>query len=204
PVFGIPDSLFVDVKSDGRNHRLYYRFEDGNGNFFNGIGKKYLNDSVAFDAVNAPLTGMSPLSGVTQETYPLTLERMEIQLAGVRTQGTVNAGTIYVDNLRLKYPGTATGVVSLSGGPVRFQLEQNFPNPFNPTTAITYELPLTTHVSLTVYDLLGREVATLVRGRMNAGVHRVTFDGSRLSSGVYFYRIRAGEHTETKKLLLVR
>ena len=81
---------------------------------------------------------------------------------------------------------------------------QNYPNPFNPTTAISYQLSAVSHVTLKVYDVLGREVATLVNEKQDAGTHVVTFDGSHLSSGVYFYRITAGTFIATKKLVLMK
>jgi len=85
-----------------------------------------------------------------------------------------------------------------------FALSQNYPNPFNPATMISYQLPINSLVMLKVYDILGREVRTLVDGRMNAGVHTVQFDASDLPSGVYFYRILAGEYVSMKKSLLVK
>jgi len=85
-----------------------------------------------------------------------------------------------------------------------FSLAQNYPNPFNPSTAIVYSLPRAGHVSLRVFDLLGREVAVLKDGMMEAGTHRVTFNGSNLASGVYFARLDAGEFTQTKKLMLLK
>jgi hypothetical protein len=83
-------------------------------------------------------------------------------------------------------------------------LEQNYPNPFNPTTMLSFQLPEVSDVRLVVYDILGREVVTLVNERKAPGSYSVTFDGSYLSSGVYFYRIVAGSFTETKRLLLIR
>jgi len=83
-------------------------------------------------------------------------------------------------------------------------LRQNYPNPFNPSTTIKYELPRSSEVRLSVYDMLGREVAILVNERMNAGVHEVKFDGSGLASGVYLYRMWAGEFVATKRLLLLK
>ena len=75
---------------------------------------------------------------------------------------------------------------------------------FNPGTTINCELPRSSDVRLSVYDMLGREVAVLVHERMGAGIHTVKFDASNLPSGVYFYRLQAGSYVETRKLLLLR
>ncbi|MGA2669673.1 MAG: T9SS type A sorting domain-containing protein [Ignavibacteria bacterium] len=88
--------------------------------------------------------------------------------------------------------------------PDKYALSQNYPNPFNPATMITYALPKAGNVKLTVYDVLGREVKTLVNEYKTAGTYNVTFDGSSLSSGLYFYRINAGSFTDTKKMVLVK
>lgn len=91
-----------------------------------------------------------------------------------------------------------------SAGPVRYSLTQNFPNPFNPTTTIRYALLVRGHVTLSVFNTLGQQVATLIEGEQEAGYHEVKFDGSSLASGVYFYRLRAAGFNQTKKLLLIR
>ncbi|MEW6005566.1 MAG: T9SS type A sorting domain-containing protein [Stygiobacter sp.] len=98
--------------------------------------------------------------------------------------------------------------------PTSFQLEQNFPNPFNPTTTIRFSLPHREHVTLKVYDVLGREVATLVDGELNAGKHSVAFfagvgsafsgDPKGIASGVYFYRFSAGAYVETKRMVVLK
>jgi hypothetical protein len=98
----------------------------------------------------------------------------------------------------------ATGVGVSRGLPTAFSLEQNFPNPFNPSTTIKFELPKESRVKLSVFDILGREVSALVDERRDAGIFEVRFDGSGLASGVYFYRLQAGTYVETKKLLLLR
>lgn len=85
-----------------------------------------------------------------------------------------------------------------------YALEQNYPNPFNPNTTIRYELPNAANVTLTVFNVLGQQAATLVNEHKPAGTHTVQFDGSRLSSGVYFYRLQAGPYVEMKKFLLLR
>jgi len=86
-----------------------------------------------------------------------------------------------------------------------FALGQNYPNPFNPTTQIVFDLPKAGEVTLTVYDMTGRVVSTLVNGYKSAGRYDVTFDGSGLASGAYIYRLQAGRNfVQTKKLLLVK
>ncbi|HUI29393.1 MAG TPA: family 43 glycosylhydrolase [Candidatus Acidoferrales bacterium] len=88
--------------------------------------------------------------------------------------------------------------------PKHFELEQNYPNPFNPATRISYQLPVASNVTLKIYDVLGREVATLVDERQSAGYHGVTFDAGNLASGVYFYRIGTEMSSAVKKLTLVK
>ncbi len=85
-----------------------------------------------------------------------------------------------------------------------FTLNQNYPNPFNSTTIISYTIPKAGHVSLKIFDVLGREVETLVNENQNVGRYEVNFDGSRLASGVYFYRLVAGNRFITKKMLLIK
>jgi F5/8 type C domain/Secretion system C-terminal sorting domain len=97
-----------------------------------------------------------------------------------------------------------TVVQGKTGTPSEYVLNQNYPNPFNPSTVISYRLSITSRVSLKVYDVLGREVATLVDGHQAAGNHSVTFDARKLPSGVYLYRLQAGSFSATKKLLLLK
>ena len=85
-----------------------------------------------------------------------------------------------------------------------FRLFPNFPNPFNPSTAISYQLPDVSHVTLKVYDLLGRQVRTLISGIEEPGLHQVEFDGGSFSSGIYFYRLETGSLTETKEMVLLK
>ncbi len=90
--------------------------------------------------------------------------------------------------------------------PDNFSLSQNYPNPFNPSTRINYELRNTNYVTLKVFDLLGKEVASLVNEKQNAGSYAVDFNSSEfnLPSGIYFYTLNAGEFKETKKMVLVK
>jgi len=88
--------------------------------------------------------------------------------------------------------------------PAKFALGQNYPNPFNPSTVIEFSLPKASHVKLEVYNILGQSVNTLIDENMVAGVHRIEYDGSRLPSGIYFYRLIHAEGTQTRKMVLVK
>ncbi len=85
-----------------------------------------------------------------------------------------------------------------------FSLAQNYPNPFNPATTIVFTLPRSEYTTLKIYNILGTEVATLISGKMPAGLHKKIFDGSKLASGVYYYQINAGAFREVKKMVLLR
>jgi len=102
-----------------------------------------------------------------------------------------------------------TSVGKKSEVPKRFSLKQNYPNPFNPTTTIKYSIPINvksemSNVKIIVYDILGREVTTLVSKQQSAGNYEVVFDATKLPSGTYFYKLQSGDFRETKKLLLLR
>ncbi|NCS89455.1 MAG: T9SS type A sorting domain-containing protein [Ignavibacteria bacterium] len=88
--------------------------------------------------------------------------------------------------------------------PNSFVLSQNYPNPFNPSTKISYSVPKTSFVAIKVYDVLGKEITTLVNGEKSVGDYEVEFNGRNLSSGVYFYKMQAGDFVETKKLILMK
>ena len=91
-----------------------------------------------------------------------------------------------------------------AAGPFAFALHDNYPNPFNPTTTIRYELPTASHVTLTVHDLLGREVATLVEALEEPGYKSVQWNAAGVASGVYLYRLTAGDFVQTRKLLVLK
>jgi len=107
---------------------------------------------------------------------------------------------------------TITNIISgnESNLPKRFSLDQNYPNPFNPETNIKFSIPGGNNsysqniVKLTVYDLLGREVAVLVNSKLQPGTYEYTFNGSKLASGIYFYQLKIKDIVDTKKMLLIK
>jgi len=104
----------------------------------------------------------------------------------------------------VKHESPLTSVVERPTQPARFSLRQNYPNPFNPSTWITYDLPHRTYVRLSVFDLLGRNLQTLVDGVQEAGSKTEVFDARNLSSGIYFYRLETDKFISTKKMVLIR
>jgi hypothetical protein len=118
-------------------------------------------------------------------------------------------GTIYFDDLSIEVIQKVTGVEGENGLPVSYDLSQNYPNPFNPTTTIRYSLPTNSFVTLRIYDILGREVKTLISTEQNSGTHSVQWNGdnnygTKVSSGIYLYRIEAANFVMTKKMIMLK
>lgn len=139
-------------------------------------------------------------SWAAQTLYPFTGQIQHISFADT------TAGWVVTSNgevLRYRVPGS-TGIGEGAGLPDAFAVSQNFPNPFNPATTISFTMLQRASVSLRVYDLLGREVATLVDGFREAGSHTVRFDATGLPSGTYFYRVASGTFMSVHKMLLLK
>jgi hypothetical protein len=114
-----------------------------------------------------------------------------------------NSGTININDVGWDSP-TLTAVQSVNAVPTGFILMQNYPNPFNPTTKIKFGLPENAFTTLKIYDMLGREVKTLVSAEMTTGFHEVEFNANDLSSGIYMYKLQSNNFTDVKKLILIK
>ena len=121
----------------------------------------------------------------------------------VETAGNGEA-SIYASLTVEFFPGSVSEVKPSSEVPIEHALSQNYPNPFNPSTTIEYTLPHAGFVMLKVYNVLGEEVSSLVEGEYTAGAFKANWDASRFPSGVYFYRLTAGEYVKTRSMLLIK
>ncbi len=132
------------------------------------------------------------------------IRSIAFRTSGDSTLYIANAGTATSDQGVFEYSWIPVGIHDPGNIPLEYSLQQNYPNPFNPTTIISFQLAANGFTSLKVLDVLGREVAILVNEKLNAGTHVVNFDGSKLSSGVYYYKLSTGSFTETRKMVLIK
>jgi len=143
-------------------------------------------------------------NGDSIKTLNEGLSDLHVHVVALDSSGNAYAGT----NKGIWRRPVSELVVSVNPGvtklPQECLLHQNYPNPFNPSTQITYTLEKASNVSLTVYDILGREIATLVNGKNEPGEHTVTWNAEKVPSGVYFCRLNAGSFVQTKKMILMK
>ncbi len=187
PVFTaeIPDNEVIPVHNVPVAYEFIYKAQDPDG------------DAVTFRIVSGPGEisangeySWAPTPSQAGKSYVLMVEVSDGELTAVSTK-------------TVKVSDTVTGVEE-DGIPRDFKLLQNFPNPFNPTTTIKYAVPKEAHVKLTVYNVLGQEIAVLVNGLKSAGYHTVNFDASNLNTGMYIYKLEAGDFTSIKKMILMK
>ena len=170
------------------NTNLRVAIADSNRAIWTGIGPATVPHMTALDSLPAMITSDST-GGRTLQAGGAAMY-MALGRATGTTENSLKEGTSAVERI--------------DGIPVAYEVMQNYPNPFNPSTNIRYGLPRKSQVTLSVFNTLGQEVANLVHGEYEAGYHEITFDASGLPSGVYFYRLKAGDFMQTKKSLMLR
>ena len=172
-----------------------------------GSGDNFVN-TVLNDSATTPIaSGTAPFTGSFQPSSPLapfnTLNTDGTWSLVITDTATGDTGTLTGWCLIITYQCPTGGIQTVEILNY-YSLSQNYPNPFNPSTSIKFTMPKGDNVRLVVFDILGREVMTLVNEFKSSGSYEVNFDASTLSSGVYFYRLEAGEFTDTKRMLLVK
>ena len=149
--------------------------------------------------------GPGDVSEVTSSGPYVITPGQTVTVAFVITAGdNLNLLSSSVTNARNKYGNLVTDTGDYNVTPITFNLWQNYPNPFNPSTKIKYDLPVSGFVTIKVYDILGNEVDVLVNQYLDKGKYSATFDGSHYASGIYFYRIKAGDYVSVKKMVLLK
>ncbi|MDD8018057.1 MAG: T9SS type A sorting domain-containing protein [Bacteroidota bacterium] len=197
------DAMFFNVNDT--NYLVYAPniTKDGLELYFTQLKKNTINTEICVsvrtsntDAFGAPSILYSN-PGFIPEAPTLTLDKQKMYY---HQKDNTNIFKIF-----LRYRTASTGVTGETKLiPSHSVLDQNFPNPFNPTTVIRYELPLNNYVTLKIFDVLGQEIATLVNEKKEAGSYSVQWDASDLPSGIYFYCLQTASFSETKKLLLLK
>jgi hypothetical protein len=183
-------------------YRTNYLYIAGNQN------ESGLKNSFYFAVIDTNLNVLSSHSysldtSISNYYHSITFDR----LGNIILNGVSKYDSLYMQLYKLvimKLSQTVLNINTFTNIPDNFSLSQNYPNPFNPSTNIKYQITDNKFVTLKVYDILGKEVATLVNEKQNAGTYEATFDGSKLTSGIYFYKLTCEDFSETKKMLMIK
>ncbi len=191
----------------------YSLWEDGDGYFLE--GKIFLADLYSEDTGNffeftegTRIPFSWSLYDIDESESSADFQGFAYTPSGYAAYAGPGPGWQYVDVKGVSFIDYMNGNTAIKDSPApiveNYSLAQNYPNPFNPTTTIEYSLKGTQNVSLKVYDILGKQVASLVNGAQSAGEYRYQFDGTNLTGGVYFYKLQAGDFNETRRMVLLK
>jgi hypothetical protein len=203
-VYGLPDTIMIDIKSNNLNHIADLIISDDNDELFQASTGLFSTTSSSYETYKIPLSKFNAIDPASSFNFPIRIRSLQIKLWYTTPVGGINNGTLYFDNLRIKYPTITSIRTNQRLLPLRYNLYQNFPNPFNPNTTIQYEIPEIDNVRLEVYNLLGQKVCTLVDRRQYGGIYNVNFQADDLASGIYLYRLQVGEQVALRKMILLR
>lgn len=172
-----------------------------------GSGDNFIGTMLNDSAVTPIASGTAPFTGTYQPSSPLTSFNNNptngAWILAIADGAGGDTGYLKAWCLYITYQGLLGGIHTVEI-PNQYSLSQNYPNPFNPTTTIKYGIPKAGIVTLKIYDLLGREVTTLVNERKDPGVYNVDFNATNLASGIYLYKITSGDFSAVKKMMLVK
>lgn len=203
---GEPYSIGVHVFGDGKGHWLRGEFSDADGELFL---VDFTPEIPGIDWTNSwkylpvKLEEATPHWSNPSATLNFPIQWRKIYLAEA-DESKKDSGEIRIDDFTVGMVATEISAKERHNMPLRFFLEQNYPNPFNPATIISFYLPIKCHAELNVFNSLGEKVATLVDENLDSGKHEVKLSAPELASGIYFYRLSAGNFSEVKKMVLMR
>jgi len=206
PLSGKAESVGIHVYGDGKGHWLRGEFQDADNekflvNFTESVpGIDWLN---SWQYLKFPLENAIPSWSNPSATLNFPITWTKIYLAET-DESKKNSGTIYFDDFTAHYIVTDVAKEGSTYIPNNYKLEQNFPNPFNPSTKISFGLPEPSYVKLEVYNPIGERIVTLLNSKLGAGNHFVNFDARQLASGIYLYRLDAGDFHASKKMLIIK
>jgi hypothetical protein len=197
----LPDYVnYLNIELDSKDSKklqLYLKFLD-----------YAFEDSSDYSAIDSGLTKSIQISSPQSGSWYIGVKCADVVVAKQRYWGYA-----YVDNLQvlngISYSivaswDTVTTINNSAASTASFVLHQNYPNPFNPKTVISYQLPVSSEVELSISNLLGQKVVTLINRKQNAGKHTIEWNAGSFSSGIYFYHLQAGEFVQTKRMLLIK
>jgi predicted GH43/DUF377 family glycosyl hydrolase len=210
PIFygsGSWDSVSITVPCvivDTSGYKMWYQGYDGSDQ--GRIGYAISSDGINWSAMDTPVLDIGDPGSWDDQSVVNPHVLLDDTLCHMwylgEDYGTPNyawqIGYATADTISGIYDGLSVEV------PSNFVLMQNYPNPFNPTTVIIWQLAVSSHVDLSVYNILGKKVATLVSGKQKAGLHQVEWDATGFASGIYYYIIKAGEFRDVKKMILIK
>ena len=202
-VHGATDAITVDVIARGVGTLVNNAAYGDYTGYFNVPAQNYVLDVADSTGSSVAASFDAPLSGFADSA-------LVVLASGFLTPGNDQNGepfaliAVTASGNVIVLPGV-TGIDRIDNAPRTFALDQNYPNPFNPSTTIRYSIPQAEQVTLKVFNMLGQEVVTLVRGQQQQpGVYQVNFDASALASGLYFYQIQAGSFSQTRRMVLLK
>lgn len=183
-------------KVDNSLTLLNFSFSNGNDKYF--VSSLKLNQAIDINTGSKEKMSQQTMSIIN---LPINAGKVEVQPGDIKPD--ILDVLVTQDELSGILAKQSSDDMS-ENFPNSFKLYQNYPNPFNPVTAINFDLPEPSKAKLIIVDVMGREVKTLVNDTMNAGQHLIFFDGSSLSTGIYFYVLQAGKYREAKKMTLIK
>lgn len=203
-IFGVPDTILMDVRSNGQQHHVTYIVNDENDEPFRITMPYFVTDSAFFKETSTAVSRIAQVNPGSSLYFPLRLKEIQVRLGSSRINGQLYTGEIYFDNLRLVYPNTVVSVLDPGLMPDSDYLSRNYPNPFNPSTKIKFAIKEESDIRLSIFNSIGEEVEVLIRGTVSPGYYEAEWRANDFPSGVYFYRLQTPKQDLTGKMMLLK